>query len=367
MEREDGKLAVPDPPPRIKYGDYETDEAFKEAAVRRDAFMKERRKLQQWLHDQGRDRRDRARPSEEAAKLTPEAKRAKSEANTAARQERAKAQRPVHEARRQAKIEARRRAEPAKPNLIAEFMAAERAAAEAAAEERVKEREAREAAAAERLADAAPYPKFYQPPPKWWTDMGKSQELWFQSLDDLKLRREERVAAKANAAAGEHVDCVRCGTLFCRRSPDEVRCVVCSTPAPVLVQAAASPLSSHSSSRSSSPLLAEPSACKRRVCAFCSIQFVPQPSWQEECVECQVAIQQAHKEGMLQPHVSTVGSVGPEDARIPSALDAEMHASGHVEYGEASCPPDVGEDARDDIDNGCLVFRDEAERLAFMD
>ena len=44
-----------------------------------------------------------------------------------------------------------------------------------------------------RRTDAAPYPEFYQPPPKWWTDMGKSLALWFQSLDDLKLRREERV------------------------------------------------------------------------------------------------------------------------------------------------------------------------------
>ena len=69
-------------------------------------------------------------------------------------------------------------------------------------------------------------------------------------------------------------------------------------------------------------------------------------------------------EGMLEPPVSTAGSKGPDDAPVPSALDLELHASGHVEYGEASCvrAPEVRVAAA----HSCL-FRDEAERLAFMD
>lgn len=47
---------------------------------------------------------------------------------------------------------------------------------------------------------------------------------------------------------------------------------------------------------------------------------------------------------------------------MPLALDSELHASGHVEYGEASCALDDSEDT-----GLCLVYRDEAERLAFMD
>ena len=39
-----------DPPPRIKRSDCKSDEAYEEATARREAFMKERRKLQQWLH-----------------------------------------------------------------------------------------------------------------------------------------------------------------------------------------------------------------------------------------------------------------------------------------------------------------------------
>ena len=92
---------------------------------------------------------------------------------------------------------------------------------------------------------------------------------------------------------------------------------------------------------------------------------MPKPSWREECVECLVAIQQdqqAHLEGMLEPQVSSAGSTGPDDTLVPSELDLDLHASGHVEYGEASCAPD------EDGLGGCtLVFRDEAERLAFMD
>ena len=355
----DGSLAVPDPPPRVKRSEYESDMAFDAATARRDAFMKERRRLQQWLHDQGRDRRGRARPSEEAAKLTPEAKRAKSEANTAARQERAQARRPVYEANRQAKIDASRRAEPPKPNPIAVFMAAERAAAEAEAAERIKQREEREAAAAARAADAAPFPKFYQPPPKWWTDLGKSQKLWFQSLDDLKLRREERVAARANAAARDHVDCVRCGTLFHRTSTGDIRCAVCSAPA--LVKPFAASSCSHSSSRSSSRSSSPAHASVRRACTFCGVQFKA-PDGHDACLECRVAIQQAEKDDMLEQHILVSGSVGPETAPVPSVAELEVHASGHVEYGgEASGVPD------DSGDTSCLVFRDEAERLAFMD
>ena len=74
-----------------------------------------------------------------------------------------------------------------------------------------------------------------------------------------------------------------------------------------------------------------------------------------------MAIRQAEKEGILDQHIPVAGSVGPETAPVPSAAELEVHASGHVEYGEASCVPD------DSGDTSCLVFRDEAEQLAFMD
>ena len=56
----------------------------------------------------------------------------------------------------------------------------------------------------------------------------------------------------------------------------------------------ASLASSRFCSRSSSPLLPEPSARTRR-----AAQFVPKPLWCEECIECRVAIQQAHNEGVV--------------------------------------------------------------------
>ena len=75
-----------------------------------------------------------------------------------------------------------------------------------------------------------------------------------------------------------------------------------------------------------------------------------------------MAIQQAEKDDMLEQHILVSGSVGPETAPVPSVAELEVHASGHVEYGgEASGVPD------DSGDTSCLVFRDEAERLAFMD
>ena len=58
----DGTLTVPDAPPRPSRVDFASDEAFGEATARRDAFMAERRKLQKWLHEQGRDRTGRASP-----------------------------------------------------------------------------------------------------------------------------------------------------------------------------------------------------------------------------------------------------------------------------------------------------------------
>ena len=63
-------------------------------------------------------------------------------------------------------------------------------------------------------------------------------------------------------------------------------------------------------------------------------------------------------DSMPERRVATACSTGPEDTPTPSESDLDAYASGHVEYGEASCPPD---------DSYTLVFRDEAERLAFMD
>lgn len=224
----DGSLAMPEAPPRLKRNNFQSDELFQAATAQRELESRERRKWSEWLRDQRRDRTGRARPSEDARRLTPVAKRAKSEANKAARDERSKERRTVYEADRRARIEAReapRRA--ARVEMWARITARqtdERAAFLAKAATRVTERAEREAAAAVREKDAAPFPKFYQPAPKWWTEAGKSQQFWCQSLDQL---RDERVAAQANAASGIHVDCVRCGQLFQRSSSDDIRCPTC--------------------------------------------------------------------------------------------------------------------------------------------
>ena len=98
---------MPEAPPRLKRNDFQSDELFQAATAQRELESRERRKWSEWLRDQRRDRTGRARPSEDARRLTPVAKRAKSEANKAARDERSKERRTVYEADRRARIEAR--------------------------------------------------------------------------------------------------------------------------------------------------------------------------------------------------------------------------------------------------------------------
>ena len=222
----DGMLTVPDAPPRPKRADYASLEAFDEAVAERGTLMAERRKLQKRLHDKGRDRTGRARPSEEAKKLTPEAKRVKSAANKSARGQRRKVKVEAAMARRGAEIAARWA-------IIDAKQRAEREAFLAQAAARVKEQEERAAARAALDADAAPFPRLYRPAPQWFTDTGSDQYEWCRRQDRRRKEAAERYTARrANAATapGAHVDCVRCGQLFQRSGPDDIRCTACRAP-----------------------------------------------------------------------------------------------------------------------------------------
>ena len=167
--------ALPDaPPPRLKRIDFDTDEAFQQSVAHRKQKMAERRKGQERLRDQKRDRSGRARPSEVARKLTPEAAQEKSVERKAAREARAKASR---KAKRERQIAHQREIYAERMAPIMAQQAEERAAFMAAAAARVQERKEQKAAAALRAADAAPYPSLHGAP-KWWTKTGRSHVSW---------------------------------------------------------------------------------------------------------------------------------------------------------------------------------------------
>ena len=260
---DDGSLTLPDAPARLKRRDFDCDDAYEQAVTRRKQESAERRKWQEWLRDQQRDRGGRARPSEDAKKLTPDAKRVKIEVNAKARRERAQEKYEVHEERRREQLEAKHevvRSQIAGKKATEDTArAAERAAFDAQCAARVAEREQREAAQAAQAAQREEsVPHAAKPAPRWWTQMGRTQDDWELSLEQLKREREEHVAAKANAAAHGEVDCVRCGRLFERRRLSDVRCDVCArSPLPRSDQNAAPEATSDHESDADAPLYAD--------------------------------------------------------------------------------------------------------------
>ena len=209
---------------------FETIEAYDEAMAEHRVYMAQRRKAQERLRDQQRDRSGRARPCEERAKRKRARRKAKLDAKLA----------PVRELRRleskRRKVEKQREERQAGSALLSAKRAegwarivasqqAERAAFEAQCAERLKARAACDQAAAAQAQCALPVQldcAVAKPAPRWWT---ACQEEWVQHL---QLCIEARTAAKANSASASHVDCVRCGELFVRSSAHGVCCPVCN-------------------------------------------------------------------------------------------------------------------------------------------
>ena len=107
--------------------------------------------------------------------------------------------------------------------------------------------------------------------------MGRTQDDWELSLEQLKREREECAAAKANAASLGDVDCVRCGRLFERRRLSDVRCDVCtrSLPPRSIQPFASEPASDHESdSCADAPMYADVDPIDRSEGAYFSGELV---------------------------------------------------------------------------------------------
>lgn len=206
----DPEVGVPDkPPPRpIMTNDYPTQAAYEQAVAEHKQLMALRRKAQDKLHQ----RAGRARPSEEARKLTPEERQTKSAANKAARDERSRKKQPMYEQhrrdKREAALEVIRAAVQQKRVSQAAAAAEERAAFDAECAERARAHQARQDAARRVLAAHRSWPQCAR-----CAFMDKHSHVCVHVGGCSCMA----TAAQAADEAGLHCLCGRCGELvsFC--------------------------------------------------------------------------------------------------------------------------------------------------------